>query len=425
MPPRAASSSASPKKGTTTKLTSDPTPLALPALLKLLTTSGPKPPHLSMSQAIAAASKLVPGGYTSHAKLRLLNQADMVKLGIADEEIRKGLMAVIGKGGGKGSGDSPEVRKKRTRESDLDRPLPTRAPKETVVDEDFDFEEIEAEEALAPKACLVNRAPVMTAWACVVAERLGFRRQEALSIAHVFTDLNATSKGVSLGLMGPEALKVEVGPSQPFVDILGRKVPVLSTQTGEWRAISKGHVADPSKAFAYMRGAFRQQLGAVVGAMRLLAASFSPKELNEMARNLCLLHSNALTRFSQGYHLYLDFRPESDGWGKKADLRMSSILDLRRHLTHGGSAKEEEVEDDGAREVKREEEGENGAVEQVKVEPDEDGAPEAKRVKREEEEEDVKPVVAGLNGAKEAAGEKDEFDELLDEDDDLFAAVDV
>lgn len=145
MPPRAASSSVSPKKGTSTKLTSDPTPLALPALLKLLTTSGPKPPHLSMSQAIAAASKLVPGGYISHAKLRLLNQADMVKLGIADEEIRKGLMAVIGKGGGKGSGDSPEVRKKRTRESDLDRPLPTRAPKETVVDEDFDFEEIEAE----------------------------------------------------------------------------------------------------------------------------------------------------------------------------------------------------------------------------------------------------------------------------------------
>ncbi|BGP22100.1 hypothetical protein Rt10032_c18g5944 [Rhodotorula toruloides] len=407
MPPRPASSSASPRKSTTTSLRSDPTPLALPALLKLLTTSGPKPPHLSMSQAIAAASKLVPGGYTSHAKLRLLNQADLVKLGIVDDEIRKGLMAVIGKSGGKGSGDSPEIRKKRTRESDLDRPLPTRAPKETVVDEDFDFEEIEAEEALVPKACLVNRAPVMTAWACVVAERLGFRRQEALSIAHVFTDLNATSKGVSLGLMGPEALKVEVGPSQPFVDILGRKVPVLSTQTGEWRAISKGHVADPGKAFAYMRGAFRQQLGAVVGAMRLLAASFSPRELNE-----------------KGYHLYLDFRPESDGWGKKADLRMSSILDLRRHLTHGVAAKEEEAKDDGVREVKREEEGEDGAIEQVKVEPDEDGAPHAKRSKREEEE-DVKPDVARLDEAKEPVGERDEFDELLDRDDDLFAAVDV
>jgi hypothetical protein len=44
------------------------------------------------------------------------------------------------------------------------------------------------------------------------------------SIAHVFTDMNAASKGVSLGIYGPEANKIEVGPSQPFVDILGRKV---------------------------------------------------------------------------------------------------------------------------------------------------------------------------------------------------------
>ena len=157
-----------------------------------------------MSQAIAAASKLVPKGYTSPAKLKTLTQVEMSALGIADEDIRKGLMAVIGKAGGKGAGDSPEVRRKRTRESDLDRPLPSRAPKEATVDEDFKFDEIEAEEvgpprvslsglhdgvdspfltqALAQKSCLVNRAPVMTAWACVVAERLGFKRQEALSI---------------------------------------------------------------------------------------------------------------------------------------------------------------------------------------------------------------------------------------------------
>ena len=54
------------------------------------------------------------------------------------------------------------------------------------------------------------------------------------------------------------------------------QVPVLSTQNGEWRAISKGLVADPGKAFSYMRNAFRQQLGAVVGASTLppLALSF-------------------------------------------------------------------------------------------------------------------------------------------------------
>lgn len=145
MPPKAGPS---PRKGasTTTKLGNDPTVLPLPTLLKLLCSSGPKPPHLTMSQAMSAASKLVPKGYNSTAKLRTLTQVDMSALGIQDEEIRKGIMAVIGKAGGKGSGDSPDVRRKRTRESDLDRPLPSRAPKETTVDEDFDFDEIEAEE---------------------------------------------------------------------------------------------------------------------------------------------------------------------------------------------------------------------------------------------------------------------------------------
>ncbi|KWU45792.1 hypothetical protein RHOSPDRAFT_15987 [Rhodotorula sp. JG-1b] len=410
MPPK----SASPRKATATKVTNDPTPLPLPALLKLLCSSGPKPPHLTMSQAIAAASKLVPKGYTSPVKLRTLTQVEMSALGIADEDIRKGLMAVIGKAGGKGAGDSPEVRRKRTRESDLDRPLPSRAPKEATVDEDFEFDEIEAEEALAQKSCLVNRAPVMTAWACVVAERLGFKRQEALSIAHVFTDMNAASKGVSLGIYGPEANKIEVGPSQPFVDILGRKVPVLSTQNGEWRAISKGHVADPSKAFAYMRGAFRQQLGAVIGSMRLLAASFPQHELN-----------------AKGYGLYLEFRPDVDGWGKKAELKMSTILDLRRHLTHaqpGPSANAQAPleEQSTSREVKQEVDGREGLV-QVKPEPVDDADPSAaadppspsppkKKVKAEPHESNPLPPPSPQN----------EFDALLDDaDDELFAAIDI
>ena len=37
-------------------------------------------------------------------------------------------------------------------------------------------------QAIKPKYTVVNRAPVMMAWAFVVAERLGFQREEALSI---------------------------------------------------------------------------------------------------------------------------------------------------------------------------------------------------------------------------------------------------
>lgn len=63
---------------------------------------------------------------------------------------------------------------------------------------------------------MTNRAPILTAWATVVAERLGFKRVEALSIAHVFVGLNASAaKG---------AKQPELTENQPFVELMGRKV---------------------------------------------------------------------------------------------------------------------------------------------------------------------------------------------------------
>lgn len=158
-------------------------------------------------------------------------------------------------------------------------------------------------------------------------------------------------------------------------------------QDGEWRAISKGAVAEPSTAFSYVRRSFNQQSGAVIGssfplspcdllksspagAMRVLADSFEPEELN-----------------SKGYGLYCAFRPNSNGWGKKAEMHLSTILDLRRFLTHVPKKVKEEDE-----EVKEEEE--------VKVEEEEGGSP-AKKPKVEE----------GF----------DEFDAALDDELDLSA----
>ncbi|KAG8977718.1 hypothetical protein FRC05_000975 [Tulasnella sp. 425] len=65
--------------------------------------------------------------------------------------------------------------------------------------------------------------------------------------------------------------------------------------------------------FGYIQRSFRQTTPAVLGAMRLLAHSYSAKELNEL-----------------GYSLYCDFRPESLGWGKKAEMTMEKILALRK-----------------------------------------------------------------------------------------------
>jgi len=45
----------------------------------------------------------------------------------------------------------------------------------------------------------VNRAPVLTLWAAVVAEVLGFKHEEALTLGRAVAGLNAYSKGFPFG----------------------------------------------------------------------------------------------------------------------------------------------------------------------------------------------------------------------------------
>jgi len=56
---------------------------------------------------------------------------------------------------------------------------------------------------------MVNRAPVLTLWAAVVAEVLGFEHDEALTLGRAVAGLNAYSKGVSLGLFQPTPKEVK------------------------------------------------------------------------------------------------------------------------------------------------------------------------------------------------------------------------
>lgn len=58
----------------------------------------------------------------------------MIKIGLDDDDIRRGIMAVTGKGDeGRGKG--------KKRRSDLDQPLPTSASLPTIK-QNFDFDEI-------------------------------------------------------------------------------------------------------------------------------------------------------------------------------------------------------------------------------------------------------------------------------------------
>jgi len=66
---------------------------------------------------------------------------------------------------------------------------------------------------MAGDRILINRAPVLTLWAAIVAERLGFDRKESLSLGKAVAGLTAQSKGRRLGIFAPtpEAVKSTQG----------------------------------------------------------------------------------------------------------------------------------------------------------------------------------------------------------------------
>ena len=91
----------------------------------------------------------------------------------------------------------------------------------------------------------INRAPVLTLWAAVVAERLGFERDEALTLGKAVAGLTAQSKGQRLGSSRRRRRRCD-GSGQrrrgkracSSVALLGRAVPVLRTDEG-LRAVGK------------------------------------------------------------------------------------------------------------------------------------------------------------------------------------------
>lgn len=163
----------------------------------------------------------------------------------------------------------------------------------------------------------VNRAPVMTLWAAVVAQALGHDRDAALTLGKAVAGLNAQSKGRALGVFGPGPARVEAEGGatdrgeDAWVSLLGRAVPVKETPSGT-RAVVKDRPIEPAAVEAYLARAFGDRLGDVTEALAGLAASVPEGELEEAA-----------------YPLYERLRPDvpkgKRGWGAKGDLDLAAI----------------------------------------------------------------------------------------------------
>src|SRR5580704_13745243 len=90
---------------------------------------------------------------------------------------------------------------------------------------------------MPPKTISINRAPVLTLWAAVVAQRLGFDEDEALTLGKAVAGLNAQAKGRRLGIFKPHEEKAKKAREkergeQFLIEVCGRPVPATNTDDG-------------------------------------------------------------------------------------------------------------------------------------------------------------------------------------------------
>jgi hypothetical protein len=176
---------------------------------------------------------------------------------------------------------------------------------------------------MANKKIKINRAPVLTLWATVVAERLGYDDETALTLGKAVAGLNAQSKGRKLGIYEEkteeekkEDKRKEAHVKLEFVELLGRGIPAVKTPHG-LRAAEKGKPIHAESVQTYLKQRFGEDYDDARKAMEKLAKAFPPKQLEKKA-----------------YDLYEKFRPEipegKRGWGAKGELDLDYVRSLAK-----------------------------------------------------------------------------------------------
>jgi hypothetical protein len=144
----------------------------------------------------------------------------------------------------------------------------------------------------------VSRPPVLVLWAAVVAERLGFESDEALSIGRAFSNLGSKGKNRNVNpvrsMLAPATHRCELQDGErSWIELMGHAIPVIGTRDG-LRGIRNGGPVNPRSVEKYLRSSLGGHLGYVRGAMKLLASSLPENELAARA-----------------FDLFKEFRPEN------------------------------------------------------------------------------------------------------------------
>lgn len=166
-----------------------------------------------------------------------------------------------------------------------------------------------------PQSILINRSPVLTLWATIVARSLYSKLDlsEALTLGSAVAAQMAKAKGTNLGIFSKDEEKK--GQSQTKDDnnddesfrILGVTIHAVRTDAGI-RAKANGEIQDPNKTWAHLKKRFQGSLGFVMTKMDDAAkAAGSQEDLEATA-----------------YQYYMHIRPSipegTRGWGAHGRL---------------------------------------------------------------------------------------------------------
>ena len=98
-----------------------------------------------------------------------------------------------------------------------------------------------------PTTIRINRAPVLTLWAAVVAERVGYPPETALTLGRFVAGSSARAKARRLGIVEETEDAAErrekareLRERRQTVRLLGREIPVLPAPDGTLRAEDDG-----------------------------------------------------------------------------------------------------------------------------------------------------------------------------------------
>ena len=165
---------------------------------------------------------------------------------------------------------------------------------------------------------VVNRAPFLTLWASVVARRLGYDADEALTLGRAVAGQTAAAKGKRLGLLASrpaeererlEQRRREAGAQT--IAYMDREIACVRTPAG-LRALADARPIDPESVRRYLEDKFKDALHPVEEKLLAVASAFSPEELSTCAMDL-----------------YMEMRPAvasgPAGWGQAGRLDVAAM----------------------------------------------------------------------------------------------------